>query len=248
VQDENGQNRNFFYNDLYKYLVSDVQPNTFKHSLRLLSLLYDELAYDELFYNLEELNYSWNGEELSSEKIYKNFQQGVIDINDLISFQWFGIKWLIGKILLDIKNALLLLCNKLKIEVADEISSIKSRLNRLLELALPMTLHIFVKDLIEATIKTLDYNSIFFGPDIRYEWTDLYGNNLKALGIKHASQHRSFSMDQITVVLDFDIKRLEFYLNKPFLGTQNLFISTELSLLSVGRLISDKSLQILYNY
>jgi len=249
VYNENGQITNMFYNGIHNYLVSDVQPTTFKNSLELLNILYDESLYDKLFLsNNEEIQYFWNGWTLNAYEIFRYVQRGVIDFNDLIGFHWFGIKSFVGKILQCIKKALSLLRYRIKTEVSDEIISIKNRLSILLELELPMSLNTFLKDMNDATVKIINVNSPSFDSDTCDKWVSLYDDNLEALCLKFEFENENSRMNEITIVLDSEIEKLKLLLKNPMLGTQNILISTELNQSPIENVISDKSIQILYDY
>jgi len=255
VYDQNGHNASDIRNDIQTYLVRHVQPATFKNSLRFLFSLYNKTTYNSTLFpsDDEEVKYLWYGEAQTGKKILRNLQRSVIDINDLISFQWFGIKWFVGKILKSVKYALLLLRDQTKTQVSYEINTIEIRLNELLNLELlPMTIHAFLEDTIEATFKTLNYDSPSFDYDVYTEWIGLYNDSLEALGLQFEYEYEygsgNYGINEIITALDFDMNMLNIFLQVPFLSLPNILISTELSLLGARNLIFDKSIQILYKY
>lgn len=251
VYDRDDENTSDHYRHLHDYLVGDVKLAPFTDSLNLLNVLYDETTYEKSFENSEaSFDFRWNGHGLCGLVIFSSIQMEVIDFNDLINFRWYGVKFFAGKILLDVKNALSLLRGKTRTEASDEINAITVKLNEILGLELPTTLHTFLRDVFEATNKTLNSNSPRFDPETCHKWADLYRNNFQALGFLPFERFPSYpgGIDEVIRHLDIDVQKLVVYLNAPFLGTRSILTSTSLGLSPVNGQKSYSSIRMLYDH
>lgn len=231
VYDESNLNSSHFYKQMHNYFESDVKDTPFSNSVERVRMLFYGPTYKKFFQeNNTEIKYYWNGRDYTCYQILKNIQIGVIDINDIISFQWFGLKWLVGKILLSVRNALSLLLNKIKSQVRFEINTITSKLKyELLRFELPTTFHTFLGNIVDATVKTLNLNQPIFDSDVNDEWTQLYSDCFETLGVKlDAENKKHFSkISEIFKVFHSDIKNLESFLIIPFLRSENIYSLSE---------------------
>lgn len=242
-----------FRDRIRSYLESDVPLGPFTESLKYLNVVYDGKLYEDLFSRDDkEIRYYWNGRDLIGYKIFLNLQRAVIDANDLIAFQWFGVKWLVGKFLLRVKKALSLLVNKTKTETRNDVRVLTAKLNELLRQELPTPLRAFLDGLVRATVKLLNATSAppLFDFEFCNKLDDLYEENFEALGLKLATEHlvRYTRIDEIVTLLDSDAFNLKMFLKMPFLGAQHTLNSTELVLSpSVATAFSDASVRVLFD-
>lgn len=180
----------------------------YTNAFEKLSDLYNLYVHGSLFdENYKEIQVYWNGVLQFGYEIRRDISKGIIYFNDLINYQRFAIKSFVTKILIRIKNFLILLKAKqdlqpkhfLKMLTETNINTIVHRFN---ELVLPMSIKTLLANTDEIILKTIN-------PELRslnnfhYETSlKLIKENLVAIDINENNVLHTSATDIVKCIAD----------------------------------------------
>lgn len=126
---------------------------------KILNDIYDKYVCDLFFKSdLKELQLHWNGSKKIGSEILRDMQQGVIDINDLINYQWYVIKFFVTKFLMKMKYISLHYKYKKEFDHRDTSNKecIKTTLQEFRFLKYPFSVFTFVEYTFSSFMAALD--------------------------------------------------------------------------------------------
>lgn len=94
-------------NTLKEILQVNVGSSAAQYNLIIVDY-YNKNMYEQLFYSENDklIIFDWNGTNQNCFEILEDLSKKIIDLNDVISYQWFKIKFFVVKILVAVKNAI----------------------------------------------------------------------------------------------------------------------------------------------
>lgn len=182
--------------------------------------------------NDEFIVFNWNGTKKNCFEISVDLSQRIIDLNDLISYQWFKIQFFAVKILVAVKNAIEIFDSQNNHDQFDnnDFNFFRSELDKFWNhIHLPKSIRHFLDRTIKVIDDTFNLLSSNFKCDKRVYW--YIEKNLKLLGVidyeKFVSKKES---NKIGEALKEDIKSFDQLLNGYSVESKQVYFSKDLIL------------------
>lgn len=179
--------------------------------------LYHQILHDKFFPDSDkQIKMNWYGNKLYGYEVLRYVSKKVIDINDVVNFQWFAMKLFVVKILVKIHHALEFFnrhASNGKLNI-NSLIVLNKKINEFKILNFPKSLKASVSGTIDTVLCMIDEGSVILNfKNMYHKCNKLIIQNIEFLD-GHPDQVLNSSVENILEALSTDINNYKELLNE----------------------------------
>lgn len=181
--------------------------------------LYHANMYETFILNSDKhIKMDWDGTPLYAHEVLEYVTRQVMDINVVVNFQWFTMKWFVANILLKIRKTLELTNQQSPNEECSEVNvgglkNLKNKINNFMTLNYPRSIKVLVNDTVEDIKRITDVNSEVIKINMIDKACKLIDENIRDLN-GHLDEFPYSTLDSVLKALQKDIDNFSILLDK----------------------------------